>query len=57
MADSSGVIKLWDLNTLEVIDTLTADDIGTINHLRFTRDDAYLASGGKVVTTLGSVCC
>jgi len=46
-ADSGGVIKLWNLNTLDMIETLSQDGLGTINHVQFTRDDAHLASGGK----------
>lgn len=58
-ADSDGEIKLWnladrdgnvDLQNLAnpaPIRTLQAD--GTINDLRFTRDDSFLASGGKTL--------
>lgn len=58
-ADSAGTINIWSLvdetgrvNLSALFDpaatplhTLQAD--GTVNDLRFTRDDSYLASGGK----------
>ncbi|MEO1067775.1 MAG: serine/threonine-protein kinase [Cyanobacteria bacterium J06638_6] len=56
-ADSGGDIYLWDLtdqtgriNPQTLVETgptrrLMAD--GTVNDLRFTRDDSYLVSGGK----------
>ncbi|MGB3138398.1 MAG: hypothetical protein WBB18_16440, partial [Nodosilinea sp.] len=56
-ADSDGAVYMWDLVdaagridpqhlvTTGPIQTLQAD--GTVNDLRFTRDDSYLISGGK----------
>lgn len=46
-ADGSGVIKIWQLKTLEMLHTISQEAVGTINHLHFTRDDSYLVSGGK----------
>ncbi|MGF1566731.1 MAG: protein kinase [Nodosilinea sp.] len=45
LANSDGRINLQNLAGLTPFRKLKAD--GTINDLRFTRDDSYLASGGK----------
>jgi len=44
-ASAGGDIKLWDLQTLAEVGTLDGQ-AGLINHLVFTRDGQYLASGG-----------